>query len=58
MCVRNAGKGDVSYMFTDSFIGSAARRGEQDYGKGNTHTHTHMRGDTLELAIVPDAIVR
>lgn len=43
MCVRIPGKGDVSYMFTDSFMGSVAQRGEQDYGKGNAYTHRHTR---------------
>lgn len=37
---EKAGKGDVSYTFTDSFIGSGLCSGNKIMGK-ETHTHTH-----------------
>ena len=59
--VRNPGRGDSSYTLTDSFIGRAARVGEQDYGKGSAGGGSRWRwppAQTLPSGEVPGSTLR
>lgn len=55
--MRNPGKGDVSYMFTDSFIGSVAHEGNRIMGK-EAHTHIETHSSWLLSQTVPSGEVQ